>query len=308
MIVESIGSGASWTSWFADADVDNLDYAWEQFAQTAMHQSRMVVGLGSPHDPPARLGRFLDSVLLYARSDLGLVKHLPAGTSLYRGRLCEDAGSLEPTSKDLGPAPPSKATANRMSPAGVALFYASGDPQTAIAEIAGHGVDPLAVVGTFTNTRDLRIIDLTASPAHISPFCLDKREHARMGRFLSAFAEYITAPVIPDGRQHVEYAPTQLLTEYLRWVPHPKLDGIALPSAQTGRVTYVLFFDESAFATLGRPSAEDSAGLAPYYLDAPSEPLFVLDPATAITYRVARQYSGTEAGPHYRSGAMGADK
>ena len=147
-----------------------------------------------------------------------------------------------------------------MSPAGVALFYASADPQTAIAEIAGHGVEPLAVVGKFTNTRELLILDLTATPSQISPFCIDLRQPARMARFLSSFIHSITAPVIPDGRQHVEYAPTQLLTEYLRWVPQPRLDGIALLSAQTRERTYVLFFDRSDCSTVGESEAEEGAG------------------------------------------------
>ena len=296
LISGAVGDEVSWTSWFSDADVDGLDYAWEQFAQTAMHQSRMVVGLGSPTDPPARLANFLDSVLLYAESDLGLVRQLPVGTVFYRGRLCENAGLLKPHSEDLGPAPSKKATANRMSPAGVALFYASGDPQTALAEIAGHGVAPLAVVGKFTNMRDLRILDLTGSPAPIPPFCLEQRQQARMGRFLASFVHYITSPVIPDDRVHVEYAPTQLLTEYLRWVPKPKLDGIALPSAQTGKCTYVLFFGRSDCATTGDPIAEDYFGIPPV------EPTLVLDPEAVTTYRVERQFSGIDVGPLHRAG------
>ncbi len=302
MISSAIGHGALWTSWFADADINRVDYAWDQFMQIAMHQSRMVVGLGSPTDPPGKLATFLSSVLLYAESDLGLVKPLPAGTVFYRGRLCEDSGQIKRHSNDLGPAPPEKAkTANRMSPAGVALFYASGDPQTALAEIAGHGVEPLAVIGKFTNMRELRILDLTGSPKPISPFCLEKREHARMGRFLSSFVRYITAPVIPDDRQHVEYAPTQLLTEYLRWVAEPKLDGIALPSAQTKKCTYVLFFGRSDCATLGDPAAEHDVG-DPYDVDVGGEPTLMLDPETVITYRVERRYSGVDAGPSYRAG------
>lgn len=59
--------------------------------------------------------------------------------------------------------------------------------------------------------------------------------------FLDGFVKNITHPVTPDGRQHVEYTPTQVLTEYLRWAsPHP-FDGIALPSAQAGEKTYVFF-------------------------------------------------------------------
>ena len=301
LINYAMGDETVWTSWFTDGDMDELDYAWDQFAGIAMHQSRMVVGLGSPTDPPARLGNFLGSTLLYAEAELGLVKPMPVGTPLYRGRLCEDAGSLRRHSDDLGPAPLGKAAANRMSPAGVALFYASADPQTAIAEIAGHGVEPLAVIGKFTNTRELRILDLTATPSPISPFCVDLRQPARMARFLSSFINYITAPVIPDGRQHVEYAPTQLLTEYLRWVPQPKLDGIALPSAQTGERTYVLFFDRSDCATVGDPAAHYGAGFTRLDIGADASPTLVLDPEGVITYRVVRRYEGKDAGLSHRA-------
>ncbi len=307
LIHNAVGDEIVWTSWFTDGDTDGLDYAWDQFANIAMHQSRMVVGLGSPTDPPTRLGNFLGSTLLYAKTEIGLVKSIPVGTPLYRGRLCGDAGSLRRHSDDLGPAPMGKAAANRMSPAGVTLFYASGDPQTAIAEIAGHGVEPLAVIGKFTNTRELLILDLTATPSQISPFCVDLRQPARMARFLSSFVHYITAPVIPDGRQHVEYAPTQLLTEYLRWVPQPKLDGIALPSAQTGERTYVLFFGRSDCSTIGEPVAEDGFGLM---LDSEvaASPTLTLDPDEVITYKIHRRYAGRDAGPSYRAAPPWADR
>ncbi|MFV1361763.1 HEPN-associated N-terminal domain-containing protein [Mycolicibacterium fortuitum] len=297
LIVEAIGDDVVWTSWFTAAATDGHEYAWEQFAQTAMHQTRMVVGLGSPADPPARLTEFLNSVLLYAKSELGLVRQLPVGTEFYRGRLYEDADSLRPHSDDLGPAPSAIATANRLSSAGIGLFYASGDPQTAIAEIAGHGVKPLAVIGKFTNTRELRILDLTGVPTPISPFCMEEREHARMGRFLTSFVHFITAPVIPDDRVHVEYAPTQLLTEYLRWVSEPKLEGIALPSAQTHRCTYVLFFGRSDCTTSGDPARENDFGIPP------PEPVLTLDPGTVTAYKVERQYSGVDARPFHHFGS-----
>ncbi|MFI9487369.1 RES domain-containing protein [Promicromonospora sp. NPDC052451] len=299
LVTEAIGYQVTWTPWLTDAATDGLEYAWEEFAEVAKFQSRMVVGLGEPTDPPARLANFLDRVLMYASAELGLVMPLAAGTPLYRGRLCENPRSLMRHSDDLGPAPSGKAAANRMSPAGVALFYASADPQTALAEIAGHGVEPMAVIGRFTNTRELRILDLTAKPPQISPFNLEHREHARMGRFLSTFVANITTPVIPDGRQHVEYAPTQLLTEYLRWVPKPRLDGIALPSAQTTERTYVLFFGRADCSTLDGPAvAEHPASFA---ADDAEGPTLVLDPEAVVTYRIERRYAGFDAGPSYRA-------
>lgn len=122
-----------------------------------------------------------------------------------------------------------------------------------------------------------------------------------MARFLSSFINYITTPVIPDGRQHVEYAPTQLLTEYLRWVPQPKLDGIALPSAQTGERTYVLFFDRSDCATVGDPAAHYGAGFTRLDIGADASPTLVLDPEGVITYRVVRRYEGKDAGLSHRA-------
>ncbi|WP_208600804.1 RES domain-containing protein, partial [Mycobacterium malmoense] len=118
-------------------------------------------------------------------------------------------------------------------------------------------------------------------------------------RVLSSFVRYIAAPVIPDGRQHVEYAPTQLLTEYLRWVPEPKLDGIALPSAQTENCTYVLFFSRSDCATVGDPAVDNDVE-DPFDGDVGTEPALVLDPEAVITYRVERQYSGVDPGPSHQ--------
>lgn len=34
-IIEAIGDNVSWTSWFTGADLDDLDYAWDQFAGIA---------------------------------------------------------------------------------------------------------------------------------------------------------------------------------------------------------------------------------------------------------------------------------
>lgn len=258
----------------------------------------MVVGLGSPTDPPGSLARYLDSVLVYASDALSLVKSLPAGTPLYRGRQCEVPSSIRRNATDLGPAPRGEAAANRMSPAGISYFYASGDAQTAVAEIAGHGVEPFAVIGQFTTTRHLRILDLTERPSLISPFDLERREHARMARFLTSFVSNVTVPVIPDGRQHVEYAPTQILTEFLRWVPEPKLDGIALPSAQTGNKTYVLFFDGGDCRTLGAPEPARSSSFFSLGDGRPDEQALCLDPEDVTTYRVERTYRATEADWH----------
>lgn len=296
LFVDAIGLESTWTSWSAPGETEVLDFAWDQFAHVAKHRTRYVSSAGRDADPPSMLAAFLELFVLYASDELGLVVNLPAGTEFHRGRLTEGLEKIKSRGDELGPAPDGKAAANRMSPAGISLFYASGDPQTAVAEIAGHGVDPFAVIGKFTSTRVLRVLDFTRQPPQMSPFDLGKREHARLGRFLSEFVRYIGAPVIPDGRQHVEYVPTQVLTEYLRWALDPRLDGLVLPSAQTGRRTFVMFFGREDCGTVGDP---EPSGLMKSLLEDGelSGPTFLLDPADVTRYEVKRTYEGVPVRP-----------
>lgn len=250
-IIEAIGDETVWTSWSSDLDVDDLAYHWQTFAETVKHASRLVLAVPdgrAESGTPQATAEYLQSLLVYVEGGLGLTRSIPAGTAFYRGRLTDDFNKFPWDATNLGPAPQNKATANRMSPAGISYFYASSDAQTAIAEIAGHGVDPYAVVAEFISTRGLRVLDLTKPPRPPSIFDHEKRHQARMAVFLETFVDQVTVDVIPDGRQHIEYAPTQVLTDYLRWVPVRKIDGIALPSSKTGQVTYVIFIGPEGVA------------------------------------------------------------
>lgn len=304
-LVEAFGDHRMWTPWDAEADdVDSIEWQWEEYAELSKHQSRLPYTTGNPSDPPSRLLNYLERIRQYASVDLDLVRELPVDSRLFRGRLCEDPKKIKPTAADLGPAPEGKATANRMSNAGVSLFYGSEEPETAVAEIASHGVEPYALIGEFFTTRSLRILDFTADPAIPSPFDLEKRDAALMGRFIRVFVQMLTIPVIPDGRQHIEYAPTQLLTEYLRWAVDPRIEGIALPSARSDsketKKTFVLFLGPRDCATLGDVTPEpDSANDFLFDLK-PGEDTAAslkLTPETVVLWEVQRSVKATPAPP-----------
>jgi RES domain len=163
-------------------------------------------------------------------------------------------------------------------------------PSPGIAEIAGHGPQPYALMGAFRSTRQLRLLDLTRPPEFPSYFDEAKHEELGLARFLRSFVDSITQPVIPDGRQHIEYTPTQVLTEYLRWMPENPIDGIALPSAQTGEKTYVLFFDSSAFADADQAPPPRPAPLPG--IPAIPDPVFTLAKEDINVYQVKRSYGG----------------
>lgn len=270
----------NWTPWGGGADPDPLDFAWEVYADDVRRESRFVFPMESRpdgHEAPHRVSRFLRELLVYT-GPLNLIQRHEKGMQVYRGRLIEKPSSFTATAAELGPAPSNIAAANRMSAAGISLLYASEDAATAISEIAGHGVAPYAVVGRFDSTRQLHILDFTAKPATPgSPFDPEARTARRMSAFLSSFVEQVTRAIIPDGRQHIQYAPTQVLTEYFRWMsPHP-IDGIALPSAQTGRKTYVFFCDRN--------------GVADGECDRP-DVLFTLAAGQTQVFKVKRTYQG----------------
>ncbi len=279
-----------------DADsLDALDWEWESFAKTVQSRSRFIIVAGGdmadrsrvPREPAAFLGR----LAAYVDGQLGLIEDLEPGAVFYRGRLMDDPMALERECTVLQPPPPEKAAANRMSPAGIPMFYASDDLQTAIAEIAGHSWQPYALVGAFHSTRRLRLLDLTRRPAFPSYF--DEARHAELGlaQFVKLFVYAITRPVIPDGRQHIEYTPTQVLTEYLRWMPENPIDGIALPSAQTGKKTHVLFFDSKSFADADRDPSVRPASFPPVPA-ADRAPVFTLAKDDIHVYQVKRHYEG----------------
>ena len=71
-------------------------------------------------------------------------------------------------------------------------------------------------------------------------------------RFKEHFTEVISTPVTLDGRQAVDYTPTQVVAEWLRYVPEILIHGIAWPSHVTsgnGKNVMLFFGPGSAFRT-----------------------------------------------------------
>lgn len=233
-----IAATTSTDIWVPNLRVNPSALGWETYAATVRHESRFVamgtsMRPGYENEPPAVVGKFLESLLAYVESDL--LVELPAGSTLYRGRMTGNAADLleearkEPSTL-LGPAPPGVTTSSRLSPPGISLFYSADDLRLALAEIALHSKLDQAVMGAFRTTRPLRILDFTRPLTRLpSVFATDDESRQRwlFARFKKHFADMIAAPVLLDGREAVEYTPTQVVAEWLRWVPDNRIDGIA---------------------------------------------------------------------------------
>jgi hypothetical protein len=190
--------------------------------------------------------RMLDAIG-NAVEEVGLVRELPAGTKLFRGRV---GPSTKPycSSRSMGPPPQRKAVASRMSPAGIPMFYGALDEYTAIAETVFGRLKKGEILnlGAFETLENMHVLDLTNLPVVPSLFCPSRYLRPTVG-FLHSFLSDLSKPIKKDDRMHTEYVPTQIVTEYFRYSFHrdegPPIRGILYPSSRAKDGTAcVLFF------------------------------------------------------------------
>jgi hypothetical protein len=157
-----------------------------------------------------------------------------------------NSGAGYKTAAELGPPPVDKCiSANRMSPAGIPMFYGAFDEATALAETTKE-TDEFATIGKFKTLRDVKVLDLTRLPIVPSIFDREKRDDRQPIFFMRDFLRDFTKLVDKNGSEHIEYVPTQIVTEYFRHIyrhnDKESLDGIIYPSSVSkGGKACVLF-------------------------------------------------------------------
>jgi hypothetical protein len=246
---------------YAQREDERLVSSWERFSKFIKYKRRYFFfqeqedELIAPHEyvPPAELLNFIGETA----KTLNLVKTLKAGFLVYRARQ-QKIGETLHRPYDFAPPPVERALrSNRMSPAGVVMFYGSDHPKTAQLEIDD---DPKLgiVVGTFRTMREAHVLDLTLLPERLG-FFEQQSDSSEINRyalaFLHSFVESVAAKVEPGSREHIDYVPTQVVTEWFRTVFHfgkSSLDGIIYPSTQNpGGHSVVLFANRyDVFLTL----------------------------------------------------------
>lgn len=245
---------------YGPAPEDVYNWSWDEFCKVVRHGRRFFFldhraddhdGLLSPQELLRRIAQFCASN--------GLVRAIPAGTQLYRVRKVPPGQTLS-TALELGPPPAERSSLpTRMSPAGIPMFYASDDDETALQEtLDGAGMYTIA---RFEVTRETLILDLTDSPRIPSIFAPVSDTAEADPRyeliFLDHFTHEISVAIDRKDRAHVDYVPTQVVAEYFRAFSLDdgrRLDGIKYASAQRPPHTcYALFAGQEQVV----PSHED---------------------------------------------------
>lgn len=241
--------------------------AWETFRDKVKHEARFVF-LSIPEESSERPDEFTTSEILRKLTEIierrSIIVSLSAGQRFQRGRLVSDPHkSQDFDASDLGSPPPSIASANRFSPAGISMFYGCDDAETVVAEIGAHSTSRFAMIGEFETTRPLRLANFADLPPIPSVFESNTHDEYYEIKFLRSIAEDMGSPVSIDGSEHIDYVPTQVVTEYLRWLPDLSLDGILFTSAQNGGRCCVVFCGPDGCVDLGNENDETVLRLRP---------------------------------------------
>jgi hypothetical protein len=243
-----------------------LVLSWGQFSEQVKHRTRYVFfrlqrkednrfGIYDTVDPALMLDK-LSQVI----SSLNLVDTIILDRLLYRVR-SHDAQTHYSMAKDLGPPPPEKAIASRMSPAGIPMFYGAYDAKTALAETKpfkrGY---TCATVGIFKPLYTIRVLNLMKLNPVPSLFDEEKRHLRPQLIFMKSFVEDLRKPIKKDSRVHIEYVPTQVFTEYIRYLytdaEESPVQGIVYPSARVkGGVSVVLFYENEDCCDISDPDS-----------------------------------------------------
>lgn len=210
-IAEGIGDEAwcdyDWLS--MDPDVAMIS-GWSQFCNIVKHKRRFFFQeQGCNHEdrdsyPPLSI---LHAIAIYSEQH-HLIRTINPGTRLYRAR--DDLEHPKYPDEEFGPPPYHVCQSNRMNPAGVPMFYASFNRSTPIKEVK----KTKAAIGRFITTHPLRVLDLTKLPPKPGYFADTRRDSAMQLSFLNHFAHEIMQPVARDNLVHVDYVPSQIVTEY----------------------------------------------------------------------------------------------
>lgn len=170
-----------------------------------------------------------------------IIRTINRGTRIYRCRFLNDDEKLT-TFDEITSAPAESAKQSRMSPAGISMFYGAFDKDIARKESSQDSTgEGFCAIGEFETKKDLRILDLTTLPKSSFWGTQDYREL----EFLHSFRRIISKSIKRDDKIHIEYVPSQVFTEHIRYSYGQQIDGIIYDSSLvTDGKNIVLFYDK----------------------------------------------------------------
>ena len=252
-ITEAVSDSITWSdpSQFYSDERDLLEAQWDLFKKVVKHKSRYLFSHTSKFKTDEDNQKAYDVFKQISKGiiPLGLIKSVSRETKLYRVRHHKISEKIVKF-KDIASTPIDKAIySNRMSPAGISMFYCAFENETAFKETIDLDDKKKKRITSaiFKNKNELKLIDLSKLK-QISIFDRKMKDYYFLNLFLKAFVIDLSKTIKHDGKEHIEYVPTQIVTEFFRFpfseTKKIDINGIIYPSSKNlGYNACVLFFD-----------------------------------------------------------------
>lgn len=235
---------------YHDSYRDILIYHWDYFKEVAKHKSRYLFGKTKKFKTFSYNQNAYDILQEIGSkvTEFNLTKVIPTRTKLFRCRQHNGKTEIKTALQITSPPKEHAIYSNRMSPAGISMFYCTFDIDTAKAETIDKDKKGPNFITTaiFKAKRHLTVIDFSILPKIPSIFDIENLKNYYSTRFLKDFVTDLSSDIKRDGKEHIDYVPTQIVTEFFRYIfsNKQKIDGIVYPSAKNrGSKSCVLFFD-----------------------------------------------------------------
>ncbi len=225
---------------------DFLHDLWDHFKFVLKHKARFAFHFPNTFkkwnlsDP----GDILHQVQ-YAILKNKMIIELPENSKLYRTRQHQFVDEVY-EAHHIASLPNSlNKTSGRMNAAGISLFYCSQNIELTIKEVVNKRRNscPYYTIAIFKNKMKLRLVDLTKLPDIPSIFDTENNRFRDILFFMKTFMEEISLP-IKNKNSVLDYLPTQVITEYLRYNPDLDVQGMVYWSSKIPlKKNIVLFYD-----------------------------------------------------------------
>jgi hypothetical protein len=225
---------------------DFLHDLWNHFKLVLKHKARFAFHFPNTFkqwnlsDPADILHQ-----VQYAILKNNMIIELPENTKLYRTRQHQIKDEIFEASH-IGSLPNSlNKSSGRMNAAGISLFYCSQSKSLTTKEAVSkrRTSSPYYTTVIFKNKLNLRLVDLTKLPDIPSIFDTQNNRFRDIIFFMKIFIQEISLPV-KSKNSVLDYLPTQVITEYLRYNPDLDVQGMVyLSSKSTHKKNIVLFYD-----------------------------------------------------------------
>ncbi|MBK8622623.1 MAG: RES domain-containing protein [Saprospiraceae bacterium] len=234
---------------YNDTKRDELMYHWSFFKNLIKHKSRFLFQQNQSSNNSQNAFAILKEVGQITKS-LNLIKKIEKGTIIYRCRQHHSNEVISEKKKLVSPPEEYAIYPNRFSPSGISMLYSAFDPTTAFLETISRKdkKKDSITISKFKLKKEIYVVDFNRLPKLPSIFDYKKVKTHYLIRFLYDLEREFTQEIKKDGKEHIEYVPTQVVTEYFRY-PFNKnrqniIEGIVYPSSKNkSKSSSVIFWN-----------------------------------------------------------------